>query len=97
MRQDIPGHFDVWMGGKKIGTIDQRFDIQENSWWINQRQISRNNSVPGDHIHYGSAEEAALALGNLCQVIADGDRAKSDLFGGWDAPTEHLTEAQKSA
>jgi hypothetical protein len=94
LRQDIPGHFNVWVGSKVVGTVDQRFDIQNNSWWINQRQISRNNSVPGDHIHYGSPEEAAIALAKLTQVIVEGDRAKADLFGGgWDTPTEHLIES----
>lgn len=55
LRQDIPGHHDVWNGAKKLGTVDRRYDSQ-NSWWINQRRISRNGSVPGDHVHYGTAE-----------------------------------------
>jgi hypothetical protein len=93
LRQDIPGHLDVWHGAKKLGTVDRRYDSQNNSWWINQRQISRNGSVPGDHIHYGTAEEAAIALAKLCKVIDDGEFAKADLFGGgWDEQPEHLIE-----
>lgn len=93
LRQDIPGHFDVSHGAKKLGTVDQRFDVEENSWWINQRQIKRNSSVPGDRVHYGTPEEAALALAKLCKVIDDGEAAKADLFGGgWDEQPEHLIE-----
>lgn len=93
LRQDIPGHLDVSNGPKILGSVDCRYDSQNNSWWINQRQISRNGSVPGDHIHYGTAEEAALALARLCKVIDDGEAAKADLFGGgWDEQPEHLIE-----
>lgn len=93
LRQTIPGHLDVLTGPKILGSVDRRYDAQENSWWINQRRISRNGSVPGDHIHYGTAEEAALALARLCRVIDEGEQAKSDLFGGgWDEQPEHLIE-----
>lgn len=92
--QVIPGHFDVWVGRLKIGTVDQRFDTQGNSWWINQRKLPHSNiCTPGDHIHYETAEEAAIALAKLMRVIDEGSSAKADLFGGgWDAPPEHLIE-----
>lgn len=80
LRQDIPGHFTVWTTDGKIGTVDQRFDLAQNSWWVNQRQISKLNVVPGDRIRYQTKEEAALALAQLCRIIAEGDKAKSDLF-----------------
>lgn len=93
LKQSIPGHLDVLTGPKILGSVDRRYDSQNNSWWINQRQISRNSSVPGDHIHYGTAEEAAIALAKLCKVIDEGEQAKSDLFGGgWDEQPEHLIE-----
>jgi hypothetical protein len=86
LKQTIPGHFDVLNGPNILGSVDRRYDAQDNSWWINQRRISRNSSVPGDHVHYGTAEEAAIALAQLYKVIDDGERAKTDLFGGgWDA------------
>lgn len=34
-----------------------------------------------DHIRYQTAEEAAIALAQLCRIIAEGERAKTDLFG----------------
>jgi len=93
LRQTIPGHFDVLNEPKILGSVDRRYDAQDNCWWINQRRISRNGSVPGDHIHYGTAEEAAIALAKLCKVIDDGEFAKADLFGGgWDEQPEHLIE-----
>jgi hypothetical protein len=92
LSQTIPGHFNVLNGPKILGSVDRRY-AQDNSWWINQRRISRNGSVPGDHIHYCTAEEAALALAKLCKVIDDGEFAKADLFGGgWDEQPEHLIE-----
>lgn len=93
LKQTIPGHFDVLYGAKILGSVDRRYDAQNNSWWINQRRISRSSSVPGDHVHYETAEQAALALAKLCRVIDEGEQAKSDLFGGgWDEQPEHLIE-----
>ena len=81
LRQDIPGHFNVWTTEGKIGTVDQRFDLAQNTWWVNQRQISKLNAVPGDRLQYQTAEEAALALVKLCRVVAAADKAKADLWG----------------
>ena len=89
LKQTIPGHFDVLNGSKILGSADRRYDAQENSWWVNQRRISRNGSVPGDRLCYQTAEEAALALARVCKVIEESERAKADLFGGgWDTQSE---------
>jgi len=82
LRQDIPGYFNVWTTAGQIGTVVQRFDLSQNSWWVNQRQISKLNVVSGDHLRYQTPEEAALVLVQLCRIIAEGDRARLDLFGG---------------
>jgi len=81
LRQDIPGHFTVWTQAGKIGTVEQRFDVEQNSWWVNQRQMTKLNTVPGDGVHYATAESAALALVQLCWIIVEGERTKLDLFG----------------
>lgn len=87
----IPGHYNVYLKYRKLGTVDRKYDESGKEFWINQRQLTTLRTIPGDRLQHASSEDAAIALANLLKVISEGEKAKADLFG--DEPySQHLVE-----
>lgn len=82
----IPGHFTVYHKSRKLGSVELKVDDRGRKFWINQRQLTMWQQIPGDRIDYQTAESAALALAKLLKVIDESQKAKADLFGDWDEP-----------
>ncbi len=43
-------------------------------------------------MRYKIPEEAAIALGKLCEVIAQGSSTSAELCAGWESEPSHLVE-----
>lgn len=90
----IPGHYTVYQGNRKLGTVDRKYDEAGNEYWTNQRQVTMLRTCPGDRLTHATAEAAAIALAQLLKVISDGEKAKADLFGDEPEPqSQHLIES----
>ncbi len=86
------GEYTVRHNYRKLGTVVQQWDSNNNSWWENRRQISLLGVDDGDRMRYKTPEEAAIALGKLCEVIDEGSSASAELFGRWESEPSHLVE-----
>lgn len=81
----MPGQYTIYHKSRKLGTVVEKSTDAFDCWWENRRQITLLRLDDGDRKRYETPYEAAIALAELCKVIDEGDRAKTDLFGGgWD-------------
>jgi hypothetical protein len=86
------GEYTVRHKYRKLGTVVQKYDINNNSWWENRRQVSLLGVDDGDFMRYKIPEEAAIALGKLCEVIDQASSAFAEFCGGWESEPSHLVE-----
>lgn len=76
----IPRHFIVYYCSRKLGSVDFKVDQLGREFWINQRQLTMLQQVPGDDINYETAQEAAIGLAQFLKVMDDDQMAKAALF-----------------
>ncbi len=65
---------------RKLGSVDFKVDRLGREFWINQRQLTMLQQVPGDDIKYETAQEAAIGLAQFLKVMDNGEMAKAALF-----------------
>lgn len=76
----IPGRFIVYYHSRKLGSVDFKVDRFGREFWINQRQLTMLQRVPGDEMKYETAQEAAIGLAKFLKVMDDDQMAKAALF-----------------